>query len=231
MRTAAFIAALALTVGCATSQPLRRAPLQKSTFRPLAEKPQTQIQVNPHDAAQYWKRIVPAHLAALPTVTNSFVADAVYTNFIRISGMSTGEYVRLDGELNEFKRTHAHSFWEPYVGKRITVAGGHYCPCCFYAAIGYSGRGYTDGWTIRLDEYIAIGFPQGSTCYTDDPGAVGMTKCPLFPLRWIVQAVGTVSGPREIADDLGTMEGQALAYYVLEQSNKKTSNKMPRHVP
>ena len=231
MRTAAAIAVLALSIGCASSQELRRAPLQKSTFRPLAEKPQTEIQVNPQDAAEYWTLIVPAHLAALPTVTNSFVTETVYTNCIRRSGMSTGEFARLDRELHEFKRTHAHSFWEPYAGKRITVAGGHYCRCCFYAAIGHSRRGYTGGWTIRLDEYIAIGFPEGSTCYTDDPGAVGMTKCPLSPLRWIVEAVGEVTGPNVIADDLGTMVGQAVAYYILEQNSKETSNKMPRHIP
>jgi hypothetical protein len=139
--------------------------------------------------------------------------------------MSTGEYSKLTIELGEFKRTHAHKFWEPYAGKTITVAGGHYCPCCFYAAIGYMDKGYTDGWTIRLDEYIAIGFPQGSTCYTDDPHAVDMTKGPLSPLVWIVETVGEVTGPYAITNDLGVISHrQAIAYYVLKQKNQLLAN-------
>jgi len=217
MRTSFIITLLAVLVGCVTSQQQSSVPLKRSVFCSLAEKPQTLIKVEPMDAAEYWKRIVPAHLAILPCVTNEFISDERYKNFISCSGMSTGEYSRLTHELCEFKRTHAHKFWEPYAGKIITVAGGHYCPCCFYAAIGYMDKGYTDGWTIRLDEYIAIGFPQGSTCYTDNPCAVGMTKCPLSPLDWIVEAVGEVTGPYTIVDDLGVMSRQAVAYYVLKQ--------------
>jgi hypothetical protein len=125
-----------------------------------------------------------------------------------------------DDELDEFKRTHAHLFWQPYANKLVTISGQHYCPCCFYAPIGSFGRGYSDGWTIRLDEYIAIGFPQGSTAYSEGGKNMG-AKGPLRPLRPIIQAVGTVEGPHSITNSFKTsFRESARAYFVLKQERK-----------
>ncbi len=197
MKTVIAIAMLALSVGYVTSSEKERAPLKETVFRPLTEKPETSVRIGPAEAAAYWKRVVPPHLTEQPA-----------------------------SDLREFKRTHAHQFWEPYLDRTITVSGEHYCVCCFYAAIGYGyfGRGYTEGWTIRLDEYIAIGFPQGSTGYTNDGETVAM-KGPFRPLWLNMTAVGTVIGPHSITNSLGLgIHSQAIAYYILQQENRKTPN-------
>ncbi len=81
-------------------------------------------------------------------------------------------------------------------------------------AIGISGMGYTEGWTIRLDDFIAVGFPEGSTAYTKDGGKV-LLKGALRPVSPIVQAVGTVTDIKSITEDLGVP--QVLAYCILMQ--------------
>ena len=164
MKTEAVLLAFWLLIGSAVAQQVERVPLKKTVFRATKDKQATTIHITPADAEAFWKRIEPAELAGKPT------------------------------ELTEFRRNHAHEFWEPYIDKKITVSGAHYCTCCFEAAIGVSGRGYTSGWTIRLDDHIAIGFPEGSTAYTEDGEGVPM-KGSFRPVHPIVQAVGTVTGP------------------------------------
>ena len=184
MKINAIILAFGLCVGSASAQQVERGRLQKTEFRSVKEKPETTIHVAPSDAAAFWKRLVPADITDNPA------------------------------ELDEFMRTHAHKFWEPYVDKRITVSGAHYCTCCFNAAIGVSGLGYSEGWTVRLDDFIAIGFPEGSTAYTEN-GEEVLLKGSLRPVHPIVQAVGIVAGPVTIIEDLGI--SQAIAYYILMQ--------------
>ena len=184
MKTESVILAFGLCIGCAFAQEGEPKRLQETKFLRLQDKPATTIHVTPADAEAFWKRLTPPGLADKPE------------------------------ELKEFKRTHAHKFWEPYLAKKITVSGAHYCACCFEAAIGVAGKGYTKGWTVRLDDYIAIGFPEGSTAYTEDGKSVPM-KGSLRPVEPIVQAVGSVTGPVSITENL--WGSQALAYFVLEQ--------------
>lgn len=184
MKAEAVILMFGLCIGCAVAQQVERRPLQDTVFRSMKDKPETTVHVTPADAEAFWKRLDPPDLADKPT------------------------------ELDEFRRTHAHKFWEPYVGKKITVSGAHYCTCCFEAAIGILGRGYTEGWTIRLDDFIAIGFPEGSVAYIEDGREVPL-KGSLRPVSPIVQAVGTVTDLKSITEDLGVP--QALAYCILMQ--------------
>lgn len=229
-------------------------PLQETKFLPLAEKPETVLVITWREAAAFWARVLPPNLREInqlidaewsqaidspeaPSSSKGDEADQSIEEFSDADFGDDGEFgpdemsaeakhPKLSSRLHRFKQQHAHEFWEPYRGKRITVHGIHHCPCCFYAAIGYLDSGHR-GWTIRLDAYIAIGLPQGGVCYSPEGRAVAMKSGCLLPYNteFAAQAVGVVDGPFEIEATRNTSSWlarrAALAYFVLESADSE----------